>query len=291
MSPGRGSTWLKLLAGVLSAGCVDLSPPPGVNSPLRAADAAADGRADRVTVNGAPDARLDGAPASGRPILHWRFDDVGFLRAADSSTSRLDGLYLGEIAGPGASPTVPPVQFFNPLSRAFTRADEQYVRLPIMPLALRSPEVSIAAWYRATSIDDSDALSRPGSDLINAGTNAYVIRLLDGQVELLKRVASLAGVMYVRCYASVSNALDGAWHHVVGVAGAGGMKVYFDGVEKCANSNGEPIAYPYDLTPLIVGRYADPEGGYYFEGNLDDLRVFSRPLTPAEVAALASGAP
>jgi Concanavalin A-like lectin/glucanases superfamily len=291
MSPGRGSTWLIALAAGL-AGCVDLSPPRGVSS-LKAGDAAPDARADggRTPLGGSADARMDVAPASGRPTLHWRFDDVGFLRAADSSGSRLDGLYIGELTGPGASPLVPRVQFANPLSRSFTRADEQYVRLPIMPQALRSPEVSISAWYRATSIDTEDPISRPGSELVNAGTNAYVLRLLDGQIELLKRVVAPTGVVYVRCYAPVTNALDGGWHHVAGVAGAGGMKVYFDGVERCSNTSGEPIAYAYDLTPLIVGRYADPEGGYYFEGNIDDLRVFTRPLSPTEVAELARGEP
>jgi hypothetical protein len=291
MSPGRGSTWLMALATSL-AGCVDLSPPHAVSS-LKAGDAAPDARADTAAMiaGESPDARMDVAPASGRPSLHWRFDDSGFLRAADSSGSRLDGLYIGELTGPGASPNVPRVQFANPLSRSFTRADEQYVRLPIMPQALRAPEVSVSAWYRATSIDSSDPISRPGSDLLNAGTNAYVLRLLDGQIELLKRVVAPTGVIYVRCYAPAVNALDGGWHHVVGVAGASGMKVYFDGVERCSNTSGEPIAYALDLTPLMVGRYADPEGGYYFEGHIDDLRIFTRPLSPAEVAALARGEP
>jgi hypothetical protein len=52
------------------------------------------------------------------------------------------------------------------------------------------------------------------------------------------------------------------------------------------------VAYPPEtVLPLLVGRYADPEGGYYFEGNLDDVRLYTRALGPAEIAALARGEP
>ena len=38
-----------------------------------------------------------------------------------------------------------------------------------------------------------------------------------------------------------------------------------------------------------MGRYRDPEGGYVFEGNLDDVRIYDRALGATEIAGLARG--
>jgi hypothetical protein len=234
-----------------------------------------------------PDAR---PPASRGPVLRWKLDEATGAMALDASGNNHHGSYVGTMATPTASTMVPPVMFPNPRSREFTRADNQYLRLASMPAAVKpTAEITMALWYRATTVDASDPGSRPAAELVSGG-GAYILRLLDTDVEILKRVQEGGGISFARCYGPLANPLDGEWHHVVGVSSAAGLKVYIDGAEKCTNTRGEPIAYAATGNDLLVGRYRDPEGGYVFQGNLDDVRIYDRALGAAEVAAFARGA-
>ena len=228
-------------------------------------------------------------PVASPPVLRWKMDEPGGAQAQDAVGS-LHGTYVGTMGLPAVSSMVPAVMFPNPRSREFTRADGQYVRLSNMPASIKpTAEITIALWYRATTIDGSDPGSRAAAELVS-GSSAYILRLLDTDVELLKRVQTGTGISFARCYGPASNLLDGNWHHVAGVSSATGMKVFIDGAEKCSNAQGEPIAYDANIKDLWVGRYRDPEGGYLFQGNLDDLRIYDRALPSTEIADLARGA-
>jgi hypothetical protein len=236
-----------------------------------------------------PDTAPPPPPAKG-PVLRWKMDEAGGTTALDASGGNRHGSYVGNMGAPTVSTMVPPpVMFPNPRSREFTRADNQYVRLASMPDAVKpTAEITIALWYRATTVDASDPGSRPAAELVSGG-GAYILRLLDTDIEILKRVQEGTGISFARCYGPLANPLDGQWHHVVGVSSAAGLKVYIDGAEKCSNTRGEPISYATTGNDLLVGRYRDPEGGYVFQGNLDDVRIYDRALGATEIAGLASG--
>jgi len=215
------------------------------------------------------------------PALQWRFDENMGSTALDASGNGHNGTYLGT----AASPAVPmPGSAGNPFSRAFVRASQQAVRLPVAPSALKPANgLTLSAWYRATTVDTS------GAELISAGDN-YVLRLRTGQIEFAKRIASSAGTAtYAICAIVVTNHLTGAWHHLAAVSSPAGMKVFLDGVERCANARGENLLY--DRGPdFWVGRHGNGSTAWDFEGNIDDLRVYPRALTPAEIAVLGSSA-
>jgi hypothetical protein len=65
------------------------------------------------------------------------------------------------------------------------------------------------------------------------------------------------------------------------------MKVYLDGVEICSNSRTEPVLY--QGSAFYAGRPGADQSSHDFDGNLDELRVYGRVLTPAEIASLAQG--
>ena len=146
-----------------------------------------------------------------------------------------------------------------------------------MPLALRrSNNLTVSAWYRATS---------GGRDEIVSGGDQYVLRLIPNQIEFSKRIS---GGSYVQCLATVSGHFDGNWHHVAGVTSTAGMKVYFDGVETCSNGAGDSIVN--DLGPdLFVGRHGFNQIGWDFDGNIDDVRIYGRALPASEISYLAKG--
>ena len=187
-------------------------------------------------------------------------DEAGGTMALDASGSNLHGTYVGTMGRPPSRRWCRAVMFPNPRSREFTRADSQYVRLSNMPGAMKpTAEITIALWYRATTIDGSDPGSRAAAELVSGGS-AYILRLLDTDIEILKRVQEGTGISFARCYGPLANPLDGNWHHVVGVSSAAGLKVYIDGAEKCSNTQGQPISYDANIKDLLGGPLPRPRG-------------------------------
>src|SRR5438876_2356727 len=76
---------------------------------------------------------------------------------------------------------------------------------------------------------------------------------------------------------------DGDWHHAAAVLRSGLVRLYVDGV-LVAQDTTNPITSVRTSTQTIVGRVASD-----FVGDIDEVFVFSRALTDAEIAALASG--
>jgi hypothetical protein len=67
------------------------------------------------------------------------------------------------------------------------------------------------------------------------------------------------------------------------------MVVYFDGLQVCTNTTGANISYTVG-TDFWVGRHGAGKTGFDFDGNIDEVRVYTRALTPTEIASLAGGA-
>jgi len=78
----------------------------------------------------------------------------------------------------------------------------------------------------------------------------------------------------------------GVWKHVAGTydQGTGAMTIFIDGVAN--SSTGNSPAPPSDgVSGLVIGR----NGSNEFNGNIDEVRIYSKSLTPAEVNILFTG--
>lgn len=89
--------------------------------------------------------------------------------------------------------------------------------------------------------------------------------------------------------AVTGQALNNAWHHIVWVCDSGTQKIYIDTVLKfTSNLSGTNKGY-HNLAPSI-GRLGDgvSNGGYfqYFQGSMDEFKLYSRAISFAEVKAL-----
>jgi hypothetical protein len=74
----------------------------------------------------------------------------------------------------------------------------------------------------------------------------------------------------------------GQWRHFVGTSSANGTRrVYLDGA---LVASGTSPSYGQPLELLLIGR--DPVARWYFTGALDDIRIYNRELSAAEVLAL-----
>jgi hypothetical protein len=89
---------------------------------------------------------------------------------------------------------------------------------------------------------------------------------------------------------------DGAWHHVAvvnsdfnssGQVNVNETKIFIDGVlDPPSSFSGRVLATGSNNVPCIGG--SNHSTGYNFAGNIDDLRIFSRALSDAEVSTLSS---
>jgi hypothetical protein len=84
----------------------------------------------------------------------------------------------------------------------------------------------------------------------------------------------------------------GVWHHVAAVRNNGAISIYIDGVFKLSATEGATApTYPLNM---IAGAMAysgyNPPRYNPFSGKLDELRIYNRALSAAEIAGLASSA-
>jgi hypothetical protein len=230
------------------------------------------------------------APAPGL-VLFWRFEDTGNT-VVDSSPSGFAGTLDGDLGTPTSDVKVPPkVMYPNTHSRAFSLVSRHHIKIASLPAALRfSNNFTLALWYRSQQVDKNGG-NDVGSELIS-GANAYLIRLrpLSSPSTQLEFAKSQASGIASLCRGAAATFLDGQWHHVAAVASSSfGVKIYYDGVEVCSNPTVNDVDYSNAGTGFFVGRHGSGETQWDFSGNMDEVRVYNRPLSALEISALAQG--
>jgi hypothetical protein len=70
------------------------------------------------------------------------------------------------------------------------------------------------------------------------------------------------------------------WTHIVGTYDSLSIRVYIGGVLR------DSVSWPGTLAPLDRNLVFGQFGTAYWQGSLDDIRIYNRPLTPAEVLEL-----
>ncbi len=229
----------------------------------------AQGCADGFTCNGTVCAE-DGL------VLYWKLDEAGGATALDASGNGFDGTYLEAPSRPSPSaPVDPALRFANPRSRAFSGAEQQGIVLASMPAPLRpTEELTLSVWYRSTAVDTGG-----GGELISLGNNTLV-RVRTDDIDVSKRVPNGdAPGAYARCFGAAPGHLDGNWHHLAAVIDATTVTVYFDGNQVCQLMNVQPMLYDRGAD-LSVGRHADGQDDFDFDGNIDEVRIYARALPP-----------
>jgi hypothetical protein len=86
---------------------------------------------------------------------------------------------------------------------------------------------------------------------------------------------------------STIQVVDNNWHYLVGVLNVNTLKIYIDGN---INNSGNPGSTPYDNTlyHFQIGAFGPPSAGLQqtLQGLIDEVRIYNRALSDAEIQAL-----
>lgn len=134
---------------------------------------------------------------------------------------------------------------------------------------------SVTAWIKP----DSVTRLYPHT-ILSKGDNAYNARLAnDGRLQLVRSNDAVL-------IDTTSTVAGGVWQHVAFVKGGAHRRLYINGVDRTATVINPAITEDNGL-PLIIGADADAGAGGAlredFQGGIDELALFNRPLTALEI--------
>ena len=202
-------------------------------------------------------------------IGYWPFNG----NANDVSDNQNNGQVIGAVLASDRFGVAYSAYYFDGINNKITCSSNNFgVTL----------KVSISAWIKTDSGDLPALIVKydPNED------KGYVLRLRDiGNASIEGRDGN--GIFISTT--SSSSLYDGKWHHLVGIIDSNIWSIWVDG-----NLDNQYDSYNYfvDLqtttASLIFGALSIPAfGNYrYFNGSIDDIRIYNRALTPDEINEL-----
>lgn len=240
-------------------------------------DAAAEADAEsdaRDAGTAAPDATSPGESSSAGLLLAWSFDDVSTEVASDSSGNARDGRLTD---APSPSEPAPTLDAANLRGRFFngTGATARYTL--DAPLAA----LTIALWLKPAVLSRALIASFAPDD----GQATLRVRFEDARVVLESGSADAACSTRSGCVASVQPSQPDQWVHIAATRDADGtLRLFVDGSEQ-GSAASESATPSLGVLQLGASRGAADEG---VRGVIDEVLLYRRALTVAEIAALAA---
>ena len=218
-----------------------------------------------------------GAAPSG-PIAYWTMNEASGTRADTGSAPANDATTVG-------APTSVAGQIGNALSLNGT---SQHAATPDETSLDITSAITMAAWVRPGAAATQDLISKN----VNGATNGYQLSLSDdgaanSQVVFVRFNQTTSGDTYRRQF---HDPVPGDRHHVDPRRrhmGRHDRRLYYNGVEQDSLAFAGPIAT--NTLPLALGAQVTGAGvaSRWFDGEMDDVRLYDRALSLAEIQALA----
>jgi Concanavalin A-like lectin/glucanases superfamily len=214
------------------------------------------------------------APTTSGLVGWWKLDESSGTTAADSSGTGNTGT-LNNSPTWISSGKINGALSFNGTS--------QYVGVPdAASLRLAGPW-TVSAWVNLNALPPSSHVATISAKQASSGYNNYELDVnnVNGCPSLSWEVQfDSGGTTYRDCSAATIN--TGTWYHVAATWDGTTLSLYANGA---LGSTATPGHIPNSTSgrPLSIGSTA---GSNYLNGTLDDVRVYNRALSAAEVAGL-----
>jgi len=226
----------------------------------------------------------DAAPVAVDPSLlaYWRFDDGVGSAVADSSGRGNDGTVLGN----GTSPT--PVWTTGNAGGALALDGQTFVRVPYS-----------SDWDQIQTTNAFTVVGWVMRQTPIIGWNSVVTRQFQGTTwehfELSFKDDHVVSVASSQinpdwyCTAPLPTA-SGLWMHIAGTYDGTIVRGYENGIEVCNLAFSATLVA--DNTGVVIGgedNTADRTVNQFFTGLVDDIAIYSRAMSPGEIAEIAAG--
>ncbi len=204
-------------------------------------------------------------------IAHWPLDETSGGTVADISGNGYNGSLNGgmDAATATITGTINTAMQFDGI--------DDYINASTIPEMQGASTLSLAAWLRRTATGDYVHFGSENG--INGGVS----------------VGYSGGTLYFSSYIGgwaygTYNLNDTNWHHVVmlydgnGATDTDKIKGYIDGVEVNLSYTGTipTTTYNNPAHTMKIGQFTS----YDTDGDIDDVRIYDRPLSAAEITAL-----
>lgn len=211
------------------------------------------------------------------PSLYWRMGETGNITtAADSGQNRSTGTYTGSssVLVKGQSGALSGVS--DKAVRWAPTTSSTTARLAGTKQFANPQIFAVEAWFKTTSSAGGKIVGFGNSNSgLSSSNDRHIYLSPNGTLNFGvsnngQRVISTTGTAYN----------DGVWHHVVGQLSGEGMAFYVDGALVGTDNN--TAAQGYDGY-WRVGNDNGWAGATTFTGTIDEVAVYSKPLTVSQV--------
>lgn len=148
---------------------------------------------------------------------------------------------------------------------------------------LEPAQITLAIWARQDSTGNQSQVSKR---VVGGSANAWQLETGPAGSTMGLSFTTYDGSGFNQYLVSADNAIKvGTWQHLAGTYDGATKRVYIDGVEV---ANGpQAAAIPYDSMAMKIGCDDNAPNTFFFNGALDDLRIYNRALDLSEIKALA----
>lgn len=206
---------------------------------------------------------------NGTLALRWRFDEGSGAAAADASGNGRSGTLTN---GPLWNPAnTAPTGSSNPYALSFNGSNQYVIGARALSV---TDDWTLSAWARPATINQWTAFIVFNGD----DRSGYGFAISNGN-ELWGLFPGSSWLNALYNFPAANQ-----WYHVAMVRSNGTTRFYVNGNLTPSASQATPLP---PGTSFAVARH--PAGSSFFSGAVDDVQAWSRPLTSAEIQAIANG--
>jgi hypothetical protein len=215
---------------------------------------------------------------AGGLVAHYMMDENGGTTLVDSSSPTNDGTISG-------NPTWVTGQ--DGLALLLDGSGD-YAVVPDDYCLNITGAITLAAWVKPEQLATQDLVKKA----VNGGTDGYELSLSSSGSSWPDKVffrlnQQTSGDTYRVNSATLYPYSGDTWIHVAGTYDGSTMRIYYNGMLE--NSTPGPASIASNSLGLGVGAQSD--GTRWFKGAMDEVRIYNRALSDAEIAALAAEPP
>jgi hypothetical protein len=201
-------------------------------------------------------------------VAHWPLDEGSGTVAHDISGNGLDGTLQGD-----------PQWVVGKIGGALQfDGTGDYIDCGNDPIFDITEQITLTVWVNANDMANSE-----NNMWLGKGDNAYAIKHQTGNY---LEFFVYDGSWHSTQYSTNLESLNGEWHHMAGTFDGSELKFYLDGQLEATLAFEGTIGTA--THPVTIGENSQ-ESGRFFDGMLDDLRIYNHALTETEILGVMQG--